>query len=187
MDNEGGRTQSSVKLHMNLGCCLPTTLGSFILYSDNQSKQNKKEDKEKKPKLKWEFLSLSGYNSFVHVYIKDNIGCICAQSVSCVWLCNPMDCSLLGSSVHGIFQARILQWVAISYSRGSSQRRDRTCISWVSSNGRQILLTLSHLRSPNYGLPINNIPGSTLCYNALSKAVYTPVQEERNMVKQQTF
>ena len=37
------------------------------------------EDKEKKSKLKWEFLSLSGYNSFVHVYIKDNKGCICAR------------------------------------------------------------------------------------------------------------
>ena len=35
-------------------------------------------------------------------------------------LCNPMDCSLPGSSVHGIFQARILEWVAISFSRGSS-------------------------------------------------------------------
>ena len=39
---------------------------------------------------------------------------------SCPTLCDPMDCSLLGSSVHGIFQARILEWVAISFSRGSS-------------------------------------------------------------------
>ena len=38
--------------------------------------------------------------------------------------CDPMDCSLPGSSIHGIFQARILEWVAISYSRGSSQLRD---------------------------------------------------------------
>ena len=37
-------------------------------------------------------------------------------------LCDPMDCSLPGSSVHGIFQARVLKWVAISFSRGSSQR-----------------------------------------------------------------
>ena len=43
---------------------------------------------------------------------------------SCLTLCDPMDCSLLGSSVHGILQARILEWVAISYSRGSSQPRD---------------------------------------------------------------
>ena len=39
---------------------------------------------------------------------------------SCLALCNPMDCSLPGSSVHGIFQARILEWVVISSSRGSS-------------------------------------------------------------------
>ena len=50
-----------------------------------------------------------------------------------------MGCSLPGSSVHGIFQARILEWVAISYSRGSSQARDRTCVSCISCIGLQIL------------------------------------------------
>ena len=50
----------------------------------------------------------------------------------CLILCNPMDCSLPGSSVHGIFQARILEWVAISYSRGSSRPGVWTHISWVS-------------------------------------------------------
>ena len=43
---------------------------------------------------------------------------------SCLTLCDPMDCSLLGSSVHGILQARILEWVAISYYKGSSSPRD---------------------------------------------------------------
>ena len=43
---------------------------------------------------------------------------------SCPTLCNPIDCSLPGSSVHGIFQARTLEWVAISFSRRSSQPRD---------------------------------------------------------------
>ena len=43
---------------------------------------------------------------------------------SCPGLCNSMDCSLLGSSIHGISQARILEWVAISFSRQSSQPRD---------------------------------------------------------------
>ena len=43
-----------------------------------------------------------------------------------VWLCDPMDCSPLGSTFHGILQARILEWVAIPFSRGSSQPRDRT-------------------------------------------------------------
>ena len=45
---------------------------------------------------------------------------------SCPTLCDPMDCSLPGSAVHGIFQVRILEWVAISFSRVSSQPRDRT-------------------------------------------------------------
>ena len=43
---------------------------------------------------------------------------------SCPTLCDPMDCSLPGPSVHEIFQARILEWVAISFSRGSSQPGD---------------------------------------------------------------
>ena len=46
-------------------------------------------------------------------------------------LCDPMDCSLPGSSLHGILQARILEWVAISFSRGSSQLRDRTWVSCI--------------------------------------------------------
>ena len=60
--------------------------------------------------------------------------CVCAQS--CWTLCEPMNCSAPGSSVHGISQARILQWVAMSLSRGSSQSRDWSCISCI---GRQIL------------------------------------------------
>ena len=42
----------------------------------------------------------------------------------CPTLCDPMDCSLPGSSIHGTFQARILEWVAISFSRGSSRPKD---------------------------------------------------------------
>ena len=50
---------------------------------------------------------------------------------SCPTLCDPMDCSLPGSSVHGILQARILKWVAISFSRGSSRPRDGTQVSHI--------------------------------------------------------
>ena len=57
----------------------------------------------------------------------------------CPTLCDPMDCSPLGSSIHGILQARILEWIAISFSRGSSWPRDRTQVSCVSCIGRQIL------------------------------------------------
>ena len=51
---------------------------------------------------------------------------------SCQTLCDPMDCGSPGSSVHGILQARVVEWVAISFSRGSSWPRDRTPVSYVS-------------------------------------------------------
>ena len=50
---------------------------------------------------------------------------------SCPTVCDPMDCSLPGCSVHGILQARILEWVAISFCRGSSQPRDGTRVSHI--------------------------------------------------------
>ena len=55
--------------------------------------------------------------------------CVCAQS--CPTLCDPMDCSPAGSSVHGVSQARIPEWVSISSSRGSSRSRDQTCIWFI--------------------------------------------------------
>ena len=64
---------------------------------------------------------------------------------SCPTLCDTMDCSLSGSSVHGIFQARVLEWVAISFSRGSSRPRDLTQGSNpVLPHCRQTLYRLSH-------------------------------------------
>ena len=65
--------------------------------------------------------------------------CECTESLIHFWLCGPMDCSPPGSSVHGILQARILEWVVIPVSRGSSWPRDGTHISWVSCISRQIL------------------------------------------------
>ena len=56
--------------------------------------------------------------------------CVCVLvTQSCPTLCDPIDCSSSGSSVQGILQARILEWVSISFSRGSSQPRNRTQIS----------------------------------------------------------
>ena len=74
------------------------------------------------------------------------ITCLVAQS--CPTLYDHMDCSLPGPSVHGIFQARILQWVAISSLWRSSQARDQTCVSCLSCIGRQISLPLCHLENP---------------------------------------
>ena len=75
---------------------------------------------------------------FICVFLKKSESEV-AQS--CPVLCDPMDCSLPGSSVHGIFQARVLEWAAISFSRGSSQPRDRT---WVSCMANRCFTTLSH-------------------------------------------
>ena len=60
-----------------------------------------------------------------HIAIKPSGSCICAKSLqACLTLQEPMDCSPPGSSVHGILQARILEWVAMPFSRGSSRPRD---------------------------------------------------------------
>ena len=53
------------------------------------------------------------------------------KSLSFVWLCDPMDCSPPGSSVHGILQTRILEWVTIPFSRGSFQPRNWTQVSHI--------------------------------------------------------
>ena len=63
---------------------------------------------------------------------------------SCQTLCNPMDYNPSGSSIHRIFQARILEWVAISFSRGSSQPRDQT---WVSHIASRLLIIWATFRS----------------------------------------
>ena len=67
---------------------------------------------------------------------------------SCPTLFDPVDCSLPGSSVHGILQARILEWVAISFSRGSSWPRDQTQISHFA--GRRFNLWATREALSNY-------------------------------------
>ena len=66
--------------------------------------------------------------------------CVRAKSLrSCVILCDPLDDNPPGSSVLRILQARILEWVAMSSSKGSFQPRDRTRFSYVCCTGRQVL------------------------------------------------
>ena len=78
--------------------------------------------------LKLLSLQESNFLKFVSMSV-----CILAtKSQSCSDSCDPMDCSPPGSSVHGIFQARILEWVGMLSSRGSSQLRDPTHVSCVS-------------------------------------------------------
>ena len=65
-------------------------------------------------------------HTHTHIYL---YMCLCAKS--CLSFCDPTNCSLPGSSVHGIFQARILEWVAFSFSRGSSPPRDQIHIFYL--------------------------------------------------------
>ena len=76
-------------------------------------------------------------------YIAEGYFCRCLVAKLCLTVCSPMDCSLPGSSVHGILQARILQWAAFSFSRGSSQPRNRTRPPALQAD----TLPLSHLGS----------------------------------------
>ena len=91
-----------------------------------------------------------------------------AKSYPTLW--DPMDCSLPGSSVHWISQARTLEWVAISSSRGSSPSRDQTCISCISWIGRQILYHCATWEAPPTWcsilfLPILGLLSHRLCYS----------------------
>ena len=79
--------------------------------------------------------------------------CVCVCVLSYLTVYSPIDCSPPGFSVHGIFQARILEYVAISYSRGSSRPRDWIHITCISCIGRRTLYHECHLGSHIYGFP----------------------------------
>ena len=99
--------------------------------------------------------------------------CVPAQSLeSCPTLFDPTDCSPPGSSVHGILQARILEWVAMPSSRGSSRPRDQTHISYISYIGRRVLYHReTREASKNYTLVIlMNLPTKT--FDQLSAVIY---------------
>ena len=85
--------------------------------------------------LIYSHVSIQAYIHMVHIYT-----CSAVLSHSIVFnSCNPMDCSPPGSSVRGISQARILEWVATPSSRGSSQPKDQSCVSCLSSIARWII------------------------------------------------
>ena len=85
------------------------------------------------------------------VFLHSNYHFLCAHAKllqSCWTHCNPIVCSPLGSSVYGILQARILEWVAMVSSRGSSQPRDESYVSYISCIGRWVLYHQCQLGSP---------------------------------------
>ena len=75
--------------------------------------------------------------------MSQRVGRVCAHARWCLTLCDPVDYRVPGSSVHGIFQARILKWVAISYSKGSSWPRDLTRVSCISCTAGRFFTTVS--------------------------------------------
>ena len=86
--------------------------------------------------MAWYFYLLNNFPQFVVIHTVKGFGIVYKAegevSQSCPTLCDPADCNLLGFSIHGILQARILEWIVISFSRGSSWPRDQT---WVSRIG----------------------------------------------------
>ena len=82
-------------------------------------------------------IPLAGSSTSGHIPLL--LSCCCLVAKSYLILCNPMIYSWPGSSVHGISQARILQWVAISSSRGSSQPTDQTC--WLARSAGRFFTT----------------------------------------------
>ena len=97
------------------------------------------------------------------------------QSLIRVQLCDPMDYSTPSSSVHGIFQVRILVWHAISFSRGSPQPKVQTHVSYISCIGRQILYhwtTRNALSSPQLLKHVIRSLLLTFVFKCLNKIVH---------------
>ena len=95
---------------------------------------------------------------------------VCPFVLLCPTLCDPMDCSTPGTSVHGISQARIPEWVAISSSRGSSPLRDWTSVSWI---GRWILYQRATWEAPS-----SLITNGKLFYIVIYKVASLPGVDE---------
>ena len=93
----------------------------------------------------WRIIALECCVGFCHTSTWISHLYICLVAHLCLTLCSSMDCCPLGSSIHGISQARILEWVASLYSRGSSWPRYRTRVSCVSCTDRQVI---HHYRHP---------------------------------------
>ena len=114
--------------------------------------------------------------------------CVCWVAQLCLTLCDPMDCSPPGSSVHGIVQAKILEWVAIPSSRGSSQPRNQTQVSCIAGEFFTIWATRGALLKPwntkfvvlvttnhKMVLPAEDSPG-VMCMNIKAEKYRTQVR-----------
>ena len=115
------------------------------------------------------------------------------KSLSRVRLCDPMDCSLPGSSVHGVFQARVLEWVAISFFRGPSWPSDRTQVSCIAGRhftseppGKPTKALCMYIKGSDY-ISLSSLSGSwASCVSAMistfSFLIYSPFSATNNPV-----
>ena len=116
--------------------------------------------------------------------------CVCMHAKllqSCPTLCGPVDCSPPDSSVHGILQARILEWVAMPFSRGSSPPRDWTHISYVSLHWQAGSLPPLPLGKPRgyYTSAVTQTEKDKTCiisliYGGLKNKTNEQIQQNRN-------
>ena len=118
-----------------------------------------KQNFNRKIRKKKLYISLNHHQLPGRVAIPSLLNGLSVSSVSqsCPTLCDQMDCSPPGSSLYGIFQASILEWVAIFYSRGSSQPRDRTHVSCDPCTGWWILYHCASLTEFISVLPFSNL------------------------------
>ena len=123
--------------------------------------------------------------------------CVCLVTQSWLTLCNSIDCSPPGSSVHGILQARILEWVAIPFSRGSYQPRNWTQVSYTAGRFFTLWPTkqapLYHLPTPKLAThSINYLPTNHLYHLAVSNIlvhihIYSTITYHKTRNKNKTI
>ena len=122
----------------------------------------------------WKILQEMGIPDHLTCLLRNMYESESEVAQSCLTLYDPMDCSLPGSSVHGIFQAIVMEWIAISFSRGSSQPRNWTWVShrrltiWATREVREICI---QVKNQQLKLDMEQQTGSKLGKEYI-KAVY---------------
>ena len=115
------------------------------------------------------YLSSTVYKAWIMISFGVNLWGKCFSSAvsevaqSCPTLCSPMDCSPPGSSIHGIFQTRIWEWIAISFSRGSSRLGDQTQVSHIAGRCFTVWATCGKCLEYRY----SDIEGRSIWLNRL--------------------
>jgi len=109
---------------------------------------------------KKELWCQSTLNSNGEIRLKLTVAAV-VKLLSRVQLCDPMDCSLPGSSVHGIFQARILEWVAISFSISSLYHSEKAAEKWKTNRGQSVYWSYARYQC-NQNLLLSSFPSPQL-------------------------